>query len=44
MGAYVRQTFAELYPDEMAGFISIDSAPLQKSYTTANVWSKTLVN
>lgn len=39
MGGYVGQAFAELYPDEMAGFISIDSAPLQRSYVTAaEIW------
>lgn len=34
-GGYVGQTFASLYPSEIAGLISIDSAPLQKRYTTA---------
>lgn len=39
MGGYVGQMFAELYPDEMAGFISIDSAPLQRRYVTAvEIW------
>ena len=29
----------ELYPDKIKGFISIDSAPLQKSYMTAvEIW------
>lgn len=35
MGGYVGQAFAERYPDLLNGFISIDSAPLQKKYTTA---------
>ena len=34
MGGYVAQVFAELFPGQMAGFISIDSAPLQRSYVT----------
>lgn len=34
MGGYVGQAFAELYPNELAGFISIDSAPLQRRYVT----------
>lgn len=28
MGGYVGQAFAELYPDKLKGFVSIDSAPL----------------
>jgi pimeloyl-ACP methyl ester carboxylesterase len=32
MGGYVGQTFAELYPEKLKGFISIDSAPLQRKY------------
>jgi len=32
MGAYVGQAFSELYPDELIGFVSIDSAPLAKKY------------
>lgn len=35
MGGYVGQVFAQLFPDLLAGFVSIDSAPLQKHYTTA---------
>ena len=35
MGGYVAQMHAQLFPGKMKGFISIDSAPLQKSYTTA---------
>ncbi len=39
MGGYVGQAFAELYPDKLKGFISIDSAPLQKKYmTNAELW------
>ena len=39
MGAYVAQAFAEQYPGQMKGFISIDSAPLQRSYVTAaEIW------
>lgn len=39
MGGYVGQTFAELYPEVLAGFVSIDSAPLQKKYVTAaEIW------
>lgn len=31
--------YMELYPDKINGFISIDSAPLQKSYMTAmEIW------
>ena len=35
MGGYVGQAFAQLYPDQLKGFISIDSAPLQRKYVTA---------
>lgn len=34
MGGYVGQVYAELFPDKLKGFISIDSAPLQKCYVT----------
>ena len=34
MGGYVGQTFAELYPEKLRGFVSIDSAPLQRKYVT----------
>ena len=34
MGGYVGQAFAELYPQELKGFVSIDSAPIQKRYVT----------
>ena len=34
MGGYVSQCFMEKYPGETAGFVSIDSAPLKRSYVT----------
>ena len=39
MGGYVGQAYCELYPDRIKGFVSIDSAPLQRSYTTGpEIW------
>ncbi len=39
MGGYVGQMFAQLFPDKLRGFISIDSAPLQREYVTAaEIW------
>ena len=39
MGAYVGQSFAQSYPDKLKGFISIDSAPLQRKYVTGmEIW------
>ena len=39
MGGYVGQMYAELFPDRLKGFVSIDSAPLQKEYyTAADLW------
>ena len=39
MGGYVGQMFVELFPDRLRGFVSIDSAPLQKEYyTAADLW------
>ncbi len=39
MGGYVGQVFAELFPEKLTGFISIDSAPLQREYVTgAEIW------
>ncbi len=39
MGAYVGQVYSEFYPNQLHGFISIDSAPLQREYTTAfEIW------
>ena len=34
MGGYVGQCFAQLFPEKLKGFISIDSAPLQREYVT----------
>lgn len=34
MGGYVGQAFAQLYPRELKGFVSVDSAPLQRKYVT----------
>lgn len=34
MGGYVGQCFSELFPEQLKGFISIDSAPLQRKYIT----------
>ena len=39
MGGYVSQCFMQKYPGRTAGFISIDSAPLKRSYVTgAEIW------
>lgn len=39
MGGYVGQAYAQLYPDKLKGFISIDSAPLQRKYVTGiEIW------
>ena len=39
MGGYVGQMYAQLYPEKLRGFISVDSAPLQRSYlTAAELW------
>lgn len=39
MGGYVSQAYLELYPDQVAGFVSIDSCPLQREYVTAiEIW------
>lgn len=35
MGGYVGQMYAQLFPGKMKGFISVDSAPLQRKYVTA---------
>lgn len=35
MGGYVGQAYAQLYPDRLKGFVSIDSAPLQRAYLTS---------
>lgn len=39
MGGYVGQAFVEQFPGTLKGFISIDSAPLQRRYVTAmEIW------
>ena len=32
LGGYVAQAYADVFPGEVAGFVSIDSAPLKRSY------------
>ena len=39
MGGYVGQAYAQLFPDQLKGFVSVDSAPLQRKYVTAaEIW------
>lgn len=39
MGGYLGQMYAQLFPGKLRGFVSIDSAPLQRSYmTAAEIW------
>ena len=39
MGGYVAQAYAELFPDKLRGFVSIDSAPLGREYVTGmEIW------
>lgn len=39
MGGYVGQMYAQLFPERLKGFVSIDSAPLQRKYVTAaEIW------
>ncbi len=39
MGGYVGQMYAQLFPEKLKGFVSIDSAPLQREYyTAAELW------
>ena len=39
MGGYVGQAYAQLYPENLKGFVSIDSAPLQRKYVTGvEIW------
>ena len=39
MGGYVGQMYAQLFPEKLRGFISIDSAPLKREYVTAaEIW------
>lgn len=35
MGGYVAQAYAQLFPQKLKGFVSIDSAPLQRCFVTA---------
>lgn len=35
MGGYVGQAYAQMYQQDLKGFVSIDSAPLQRKYVTA---------
>jgi len=35
MGGYVGQAYSQLFPEKLCGFISIDSAPLQRKFATA---------
>ena len=39
MGGYVGQAYAQLFPEKLRGFVSVDSAPLQRQYVTAaEIW------
>lgn len=39
MGGYVGQAFAQLFPQKLKGFVSIDSAPLQRKFVTGvEIW------
>lgn len=39
MGGYVGQAYAQLFPEKLRGFVSIDSAPLQREYVSgAEIW------
>ena len=39
MGGYLAQAYLQMFPDKPKGFISIDSAPLQRQYyTAAELW------
>lgn len=39
MGGYVSQSFLDQYPNEVKGFVSIDSAPLLRQYVTSiEIW------
>lgn len=35
MGGYVGQMYAQLFPEKLKGFVSVDSAPLGREYLTA---------
>ena len=39
MGGYVGQAYAQQFPEKITGFVSVDSAPLQREYVTgAEIW------
>ena len=39
MGGYVGQAYAQLFPEKLKGFVSIDSAPLQRNFATGiEIW------
>lgn len=39
MGGYVGQAYSQLFPEKLRGFVSVDSAPLQKEYVTnTEIW------
>ena len=39
MGGYVGQMYAQLFPEKLKGFVSIDSAPLQRKFVTSTeIW------
>lgn len=39
MGGYVGQAYSQLFPGKLKGFVSIDSAPLQRKYVTGiEIW------
>ena len=39
MGGYVGQMYSQLFPNQLKGFISVDSAPLQREYVTSiEIW------
>ena len=39
MGGYLGQMFCQLFPEQIRGFVSIDSAPLKREYyTAAELW------
>ena len=39
MGGYVGQAYAQLFPEKLKGFVSIDSAPLQRKFVTGmEIW------
>ena len=40
MGGYLGQMFCQLFPEKIRGFISIDSAPLQREQISINAFRK----